>query len=177
MFGRKHYLLLVLYLIAGLFVPRISYAVSEPTFPNCINVLAPVKVAYENGTHGIPGRTQSYQGRDTVYFLDNANLLQCFCPPDHNGIQTNWWKANGISDPDIQTLKNLGWTYVPNGELWGLENTPYLAKNIDYNCAPGQGGEIMGLASTGNSTQLYAILGMALLSLIAGFVITRRKKS
>src|SRR3990167_1619283 len=115
MFGRKNYLLLVLYFIVFIFTASPSYAINEPSFPNCINVLASVKIAYENGTHGIPGRTQNYQGRDTVYYLDNANLLQCFCPGDFNGIQTNWWKANGISDPDIQTLKNLGWIYIPNG--------------------------------------------------------------
>lgn len=175
MFGRKHVLLFVLYLVVALFIPRASYAITEPSFPNCVNVLAPVKVAYDFGTHGIPGRMGDHQGRDTVYFLDNANLLQCFCPQDFNGIQTNWWKANNISDPDIQTFKNLGWIFIPNGELWGLENTAYLAKNIDYNCAPGQKGEALGLATTGGFGQFYVFFALSVLSLVAGVVITRKK--
>lgn len=176
MFGRKYVILLILYLIVGLFVPRISYAITEPTFQSCANALAPVKIAYDYGTHGIPGNMGEYKGRDTVYYLSDANLLQCFCSTEKQGIQTNWWKANALSDPDIETMKNLGWIYIPNGELWGLENTPYLAKNSTYDCGGGVGGgSVLGLASTGGTASFYVFIVISIISLIAGVIVARKK--
>lgn len=156
-----------------------SYAYSEPTFPSCLNPQGSVKVSYSTGTHGIPGRFSEYNGRDTVYRLENNNtLMQCFCSIDGaSGVQTDWWKATNLSTTDIQTLRGKGWVYIPNGSLWGLDNDPYLAKNTDYSCdgkvAGASDEKVLGLAATGNMFQILSFITLGLTFIISGLSIRK----
>lgn len=157
-----------------------AYGLTIPSFPLCESPQGTQKVSYSTGTHGIVGSTATYTGSDTVYTLSGDTLAQCFCPENGTGIQTNWWKATGLSDEDIQVLKNQGWYFVPNGSLWGLEDAPYVAQNIDYSCNATGGTEvsqvqsafyeipsILGLAATGNTALLIGngVAGLAFLLL------------
>jgi|CXWL01.1.fsa_nt_gi hypothetical protein len=147
---------------------------TQPTFPSCLNPQGTLIVNYSEGTHGIVGESVSYSGSDQVYRVSDSTLTQCFCSVDGDGIQTNWWKTGSLSQSQIDTLKNLGWYLIPDGSLWGLEKTTYMAKNENYSCLPGgtgggevlgtttsRYGQVLGLATTGN-------LDLALFSLFAG---------
>lgn len=163
------------------------YAVTVPSYPNCISPQGNVKVSYSSGTHGIVGNTGEYRGSDAVYTLTNDTLAQCFCPDSGAGIQTNWWKIPNLTAEEIQVLKNQGWIYVPNGALWGLEGVPYLAKNSDYSCKGGVGGSQGGtsvvgsagranLAGTGGSAQIFALIVSGFLCLFTGFRLRRKSR-
>lgn len=165
-----------------------------PSYPSCLNPQGTVKVSYSEGTHGIVGRSGEYKGSDTVYTLNDNQVAQCFCANDGKGIQTNWLKADGMSEAEIQVLKNQGWVYIPNGALWGLSNTPYVAYNTDYSCkgdstgvggASDSSGNILGrafdsiqeLAGTGNIATIYALLTAGIASLLVGVIIKRYGQS
>lgn len=172
---------LLIALLVLLMSPLSALAVTVPTFPSCINPQGSVKAKYDSGTHGIAGDMSQYTGNDTVYRLTDSTLLQCFCPADGSGIQTNWWKAAGLTDQDIAIMKRQGWIYIPNGSLWGLDEAPYLAYNSTYACGPRQGNvqgdylEDPKLAGTGLPLPLYALLGMGIGALVLGIVsLTRR---
>jgi len=154
------------------------YAITIPSFPACANPQGATKVSYSEGTHGIVGSGATYTGKDAVYTLTADTLTQCFCPTEGQGIQTNWWKADQISESDIDVLKSQGWYYVPAGQLWGLADSPYVAKNSNYSCLSGSSqilgtgigggdetGEILGLAATGDSVLVYSsfLIGSGLL--------------
>src|SRR5215210_7466089 len=81
-----------------------ALAVTTPSFPTCINPQGSVKASYSSGTHGIVGSTQEYTGSDSVYTLSDNTIVQCFCPVNGNGIQTDWWKIANLSDTDIKIL-------------------------------------------------------------------------
>lgn len=132
--------IVILLTIFGLFFgSKNTLAVEIPNFPSCSNPQGTIKVQYNDGTHGIVGDTSSYSGSDTVYQLDSGNLSQCFCSTNGQGIQTNWWKDSSLTEEERQILINSGWIYIPNGALWGLEETAYFAKNANYSCS-GNGG-------------------------------------
>jgi hypothetical protein len=115
------------------------FAVKTPDFPSCANPTGTLIVSYESGIHGIVGSTAEYSGSDAVYQTSKTTLIQCFCPEEGSeGIQTNWWKFSGLTQSDINTLKNLGWFYIPSGAEWGLKSDPYLAKNEKYICRGGE---------------------------------------
>jgi hypothetical protein len=163
-----------------------SFAVTEPTFPLCANTQGIVKSSYPSGTHGIAGFTGIFIGSDTVYTLTADTHIQCFCSVDGNGIQTNWWKVSSLTAEEIDTLLNLGWVYIPNGGLWGLEETPFLAQNTNYGCLPlpevlhvsnkdspsvnnqnnNSSGDVLGVATSGSvlgvsDTKIGEVLGLA----------------
>lgn len=160
-----------------------ALAVEIPDFPSCYNPQGVIKVSYSDGIHGIAGDSTEHIGRDTVYQLDNNNLQQCFCPANGQGIQTNWWKISSLDEGQRDPLINSGWIYIPNGALWGLEETSYLVKNSNYDCTSnsdssgGTGGavlnasasigEVLGLASTGGNFWPFvlAVTGAAALAL------------
>lgn len=143
--------ILILLTIFSLFVgTNIALALDIPDFPNCTNPQGVVKVQYPSGTHGIVGDSAAYMGSDSVYQLDSGNLIQCFCSVDGQGIQTNWWRDSSLPEEDKQTLLNLGWIFVPNGALWGLEKQAYFAKNSTYSCAGNVGGSGGGGQAGGN---------------------------
>lgn len=183
---KNRILILILFTILGLFFGgKQTLAVETPNFPSCSNPQGTIKVSYNEGTHGIVGDTSQYNGSDTVYQLDSGNLTQCLCTTSGQGIQTNWWKVSSLSVEEKQTLINSGWIYVPNGALWGLEETSYFVKNSNYTCSStGTGGavlgasasigEVLGLASTGGNfiPLILAIIGI--LSLGSGLLLNRK---
>lgn len=182
------------------------FAVNTPNFPTCSNPQGTIKVSYNEGTHGIAGDTKEYTGSDTVYQLDSNNLQQCFCSENGQGIQTNWWKISSLDQEQIQLLKNSGWVYIPNGALWGLDETPYMAKNSEYACENGnnggntggsggdglsdglgcathdcsnqvqQQGEVLGLAFTGNSLSFYGSAILGIIFLSLGFYLYKKSR-
>ena|SRR3989338_4952762 len=160
----------------------LAQAVVTPTFSSCLNPQGDIKVSYSSGTHGVVGNTAEYTGSDTVYILSSDTHIQCFCSENGEGIQTNWWKISSLSDTDIQVLKNQGWFFVPNGALWGLDSSSYLAQNSDYACRGAIGGtggtggsvlgistDVLGLATTGNSMTIFILFIVGGISTVLGF--------
>jgi hypothetical protein len=176
---------LVISLILLVVSVRLVIATETPSFPVCSNPQGELLAEYDSGIHAIVGSSTEYRGSDKVYKLDETRTMQCFCSPSGGGIQTNWWKVSSLSLNEIETLKNLGWIFVPNGADWGLDPSPYMAKNNDYSCGSGNttaasgGGvlssqtsapAILGLASTGNMvTLLMYASGAILFGLIGVF--------
>lgn len=125
---------LALLLALPAFTPRVVLAVSSlPDYPSCSSPSGDVLASYSDGVHGIPGDYGTYTGSDTVYNQGEGNALQCFC--GEGGIQTKWWKISEMSASDIKTYESLGWIYVADGSLWGLDAGPYLALNSSYDCS------------------------------------------
>lgn len=166
---------------------------TEPTFPHCLDLQGQVKVVHYSGTHGIPGDLNTYTGKDQVNWLSESTLVQCFCPDKGvNGIQTNWWKITDFSERSIETLIKLGWVYIPNGEKWGLQEGPYLAKNTEYVCK-GTGGpgdrnssddpndkhdapKLKYLPATGNTRIIAVSLASSLLFLVLALMLRKNAK-
>ncbi len=133
----------ILFLLLGLLLPLTSLAVSElvvPNFPACTSPTGSLKISYDSGIHGIVGDTNTYVGSDQVYIVNDSQLSQCFCSSAGNGIQTDWWKVSSLSQSQIATLEKLGWIFVPSGSAWGLDDSPYMAKNFPYSCLTGGNG-------------------------------------
>lgn len=143
------FLIVLVFLISGTF-SQASAAITPPNFPMCSNPIGNLQADYATGTHGIVGNVVSFSGADKVYTFANDNALQCFCPENGSGIQTNWWKIESMTEAEIRELENDGWLYVANGANWGLAQGAYLAKNISYSCSndSGNGG---GGSSSSNS--------------------------
>lgn len=118
-------------------LPLPVHAVTDPEFPSCTSITGTLIVSYPDGTHGIAGSTDTYTGSDSVYNVGEGLVTQCFCSVDGKGIQTDWWNASSLSQEQTAVLKSQGWFYIPDGNLWGLESGPYLAKNTQYSCLPG----------------------------------------
>lgn len=162
-----------------------AYSTSEPSFPSCLNPQGTLKVKYDNGTHGIVG-DGVHTGRDEVYAISDNSLIQCFCPENGNGIQTNWWKTENFTIDEIKSYQDKGWILVPDGSVWGLENIQYLAINLNYSCASSNGGgssqigigQVLALASTGNIVFIYtvALVGISLIA-VGIFKLLWRKSS
>ena len=181
--GRKFFIIILL-LILFCLNPKQARAFTIPEFPSCEYPEGTLKVHYDDGIHGIPGDTREHRGIDDVYRITESTLLQCFCPPDGIGIETNWWKFTGLTQENIETLKWLGWTYIPNGTLWGLDNTPYLAISRKYICGGIGGGDVLGIstgpefdfASTGNTSSIYALSSLGSILLAAGLFLRKTNK-
>lgn len=166
-------------------VGQSSASITPPGFPSCSNPSGTQTATYDSGLHGIAGTTAEYRGSDSVYQVTSETLVQCFCPESGNtGIQTNWLKVPNISDEDLQDLKNQGWSYIPNGALWGLDPVGYVAKNQEYACrAGGIGGGVLGastLAGTGTTleSKVATVAGSAFLiggGLALAYIAVRRK--
>ncbi|MEK7070541.1 MAG: hypothetical protein AAB966_01930 [Patescibacteria group bacterium] len=163
----------VLALFATLIFTYPVHAVTTPTFPSCINPQGSLQAYYTSGYHGIPGKPNELYGSDKVYQLNGDKTLQCFCPQNNQGIQTNWVKASNFSALEIEQLKGNGWIYINDGAASGLSNVPYLAQNTSFLCFRAVGGgelksdtNVLGLASTGN-IQSILVLGMFGISLLA----------
>lgn len=133
MFSRNLLVSLCALSLALTFPIKVS-AVETPQFPLCVNPSGTLKASYDSGVHGIVGDTNSHSGSDKVYSVNENQLIQCFCSDDGTGIQTNWLKVGQISDQERKAYENDGWIFVPNGSLWGLEDTSYVAKNHAYSC-------------------------------------------
>lgn len=106
-----------------------------PNFSTCPTPGGNIIASYDTGTHAIAGDPITHNGSDYVYQLTNTTVTQCYCPVTGvDGIQTDWFDASGLSQDEIDSLKNSGWIYIPNGLSWGLNDAPYLAKNISFAC-------------------------------------------
>jgi hypothetical protein len=169
--------------------------ITTPTFPYCTDPQGVVKITYTEGIHGIPGNYNTNVGSDTVYYLSDDTLMQCFCSINGDGTQTNWWKVSSLTLDQVETLLGWGWTYIPDGSAWGLVEAPYVAFNSSYLCEDvdtddgedetddnndedkndqnddervgavlGIGGQVLGLATTGNISDLYLPLGTGIMS-------------
>ena len=133
----------ILFLTLAIFTRPVTtvLAVDVPTFPSCLNPAGSVIANYDTGTHGIAGRSATYTGKVTVYNVGEGLVTQCFCSIDGNGIQTDWWNASSLSEDQVAILKNQGWNYIPNGNLWGLSSDAVVTKNTTYSCLPTGGGD------------------------------------
>lgn len=134
-----------------------------PQFPSCSNPTGTVIASYDQGTHGIVGDTSTHTGSDKVYKINNIQTLQCFCDENQNGIETMWWKIDGLTIEEINTLKNLGWHYVPSGSNWGLDNLPYMAFNNNYLCNEER---VLGISTQNTDTPNFKLLGILSLFLL-----------
>lgn len=161
-------------------LPAYADGLSTPNFGSCLNPQGEVIASYENGSHGIVGRTDEVKGSDHVYQSSNQGVTQCFCPEDGNGIQTNWYDVSKLKASEIETLKKAGWTYFATGSVWGLKDVPYLAKNSDYKCNKNakktDNSKILGLASTGDSLAIYSLIISGAAFLIAGLILRKFSK-
>ncbi len=110
------------------------YAVNVPDFGSCLNPQGSLVRQYSSGVHGVAGRTDRYEGSDSVYQVSSNALTQCLCPDNGQGVQTNWLKTSGLTESDVNALKSQGWLYIVTGSPWGLKDVAYLAKNSDYSC-------------------------------------------
>lgn len=177
--------------------PKQSLAISKPSFPSCLNQTSEPIVYYSTGIHGVPGQSSSYEGEDKVYLLPDGNTLQCLCTVNGDGIHTNWWKTGSLTEEEINLLKADGWILIPDGSLWGLEKTTYMAQNFFYSCKSGetsstsssssssssdgevQGitttrfGQVLGLATTGNLLAITSYLSFGVLLLLISRLIKR----
>lgn len=167
-------------------------AQNVPTFPSCSNPSGEIKVEYVSGLHAIVGESALREGKDTVYSLFDGNMLQCFCPEDGAGVQTNWWKLTQLSQGEINSLKAQGWHFIPSGADWGLTSDPYLAKNSDYYCKSNGGGEgggkgagdpgvgggtsdsVLGLAATGGNSDYIAYISLGMVLVAGGLLLKKR---
>lgn len=179
-----------------------AYAVTPPTFPVCSNPQGALIASYDSGTHGVPGNSSTFTGKDSVYSLSGDTLLQCLCVDNGQGIQTNWWKVSSLTADEIAVLVSQGWTQIPDGASWGLDAAPYLAKNINFSCSgggnnggPGDGlsdgrsdgrggavlgasiGDVLGLASTGNTLFILSVLLTGLIMLSLGAIPNIKRKN
>ncbi len=157
-----------------------AVALSQPPqFPSCLNPQGTLKVSYTSGTHGVPGKTEAFSGSDSVYTLEQNSLIQCLCPTGaKDGIQTNWWKIPSLTSADIENFKTQGWIFIPDGLAWGLDPVAYLAKNINYTCRTSAGvggGEVLGLAATGNILTIYTLILAGSLSLTIGYLLRQKQ--
>lgn len=73
---------------------------------------------YDSGLHQIYGDGLQ-EGQDDVYSLENGNFLQCFCPLNGEGIQTDWYRTEYGS---------------VNGSQWNLGDYQYDVVNFNYSC-------------------------------------------
>lgn len=164
-----------------------AFAVSDPPLFSCELPVGTLVSSYDQGVHGIPGKTKTYTGSDRVYRVDESHVLQCFCPANGGeGIQSNWWSIGELDAADRGFFERRGWVFVPTGSIWGLQDTAYLVKNDPTSCGNngrGGGGEVendsvsinmpsiwtppsntTALAATGQSDRIVALLftGVAL---------------
>jgi len=111
---------------------------SVPAYPSCVSFSGTIQAQHLNSNHAIVGRSDQVFGNDTVYDLGNANYLQCYCPLESAGtagIQTDWLNAASLDEATISQLMDQGWYYIGQGQDWGLDSIPFLAKNSDFSCA------------------------------------------
>jgi len=143
---------IIIFLVAVLFTltPQTVRAVNDRPIFSCSAPIGTIIASYSSGTHGIPGDYGTHTGSDTVYQVNTDHVLQCFCPDNgQSGIQSNWLKVSDLSQEELYYYQKLGWVYVPNGSLWGLDEASFLVKNDSYECRSSEGGS--GGSGSGNS--------------------------
>jgi len=156
------------------------FGFDQPVFPSCLNPQGKLIAQYSSGTHGVPGMNQTFTGSDSVYTLSSSSVIQCLCPENGQGIQTNWMKASDLSQAEISILEKQGWVYITNGLVWGLDDGPYMAQNTNFSCPsssdPGKiTQQVLGLATTGNIILLYCFLTGGTFFVGLGLLIRNKK--
>ena len=161
----KSLILFSTFLLLFISTVKQASAIVDPPIFSCTSPIGVVKSNYENGTHGVPGSITTYTGSDSVYQIDDDHVLQCLCIADSaDGIQSNWWKAKGLSESDISYFQRRGWVFVPEGNRWGLASDPYLVKNDSISCgSQGTGGVVFGSSKNQDDTTVGSILGVSIL--------------
>lgn len=173
----KHLFAAISLILLSMLATRPAFAVTAPDFGSCLNPQGKAVASYDNGRHGIVGRTDEVEGSDYVY-ESGDNALQCFCPENGSGIQTNWYNASKLTQEDIDVMKKDGWAYFATGSSWGLKDVPYLAKNVDYTCkkTAEKGASVtsvLRLASTGDTQTIYTFILSGAAFLISGLVLRK----
>ena len=168
---KKLFLAILSFIVIFMATVTPALAVNTPDFGSCQNPQIAASQINYGSNHGVIGQTQTYSGKDTIYQLSNGNVTQCLCPDSGTGIQTNWYKVSGLSESDIHVLEKEGWTYVVTGSSWGLEDVPYLAKNVDYSC---HGEQV--LAATGTDLAIFGLILAAVISISAGLILRKFSK-
>ena len=183
--------LLALFLLTFVFAGAAG-AQTPPEFPACSNPQGTLNKNYTSGIHGVVGDPNTYSGADGVYGVDAVRTLQCFCSDAGGGIQTNWWRVGSLTQDEIDTLVKLGWNYVPDGSVWGLNPEAYMAKNSPYACGgssssetPGAvlaaststSGSVLGLASTGEALTFYGLIILGFASILLGKLLQKRSSN
>ncbi len=156
------------------FVSPVEAAGGAPDFGTCVAPKGEVIASYANGVHGIPGKRETFKGSDTVYKISQDVVLQCFCPENGKGIQTNWLRAKDLSKTEIAKLRKQGWVYIATGSVWGLDDVAYLAKNVEYTCKAGVATK--GLANTGNLFLLNTLLLGGMTTAALAFLLKKFRK-
>lgn len=190
---KKLFALLSLFTLLGS-VQGASPVEANSNFVDSVTCIAPtgsLKVSYDSGTHGIVGDSSNYSGSDKVYIISDSQLMQCFCPENGSGIQTDWKKVTSLSSDEAKILKSQGFIEVPSGQPWGLEDQPYMAKNLSYTCkSSNPGGSSDGrsdgkssyvqsetskpsLATTGNITLLATFLSLGAIFTLSGLLLRK----
>ncbi len=106
---------------------------TPPAFPSCLDQEGIGDYThYDYGWHQIVGNGL-VEGEDDVYSLEDGNFLQCFCSVDGDGIETIWWRIDGMEQSVIDQFLSQGW-HLENGSQWNLGDYTYLAKNVEYVC-------------------------------------------
>lgn len=152
------------------------FAYSVPDFGSCLNPQTSASQVNSGSNHGVVGYdNQSFSGIDIIYYFSDNNVLQCLCTDDGNGYQTKWVKADIIGESDRKVMESEGWNYLSDAGSWGL-NGSYLAKTDKYSCKGASQSEVLGLASTGNSTFIYGLIVAGAVALISGMILRRVSK-
>lgn len=137
---QKLFLIVLALIVISITSAPVAEAATAPQFPSCENASGTVIAEYDTGVHGIPGKTGTYTGSDKVFVVTEDQILQCYCPDSGSqGIQSNWWKYQDISESDLKIFIKTGWVHILDGSLWGLDNSSYLVQNIPFSCS-GTGG-------------------------------------
>src|SRR5471030_172071 len=127
-----------------------TLALNTPPLFSCQSPVGSTIAAFDSGSHGIAGDSANYTGSDHVYSIDSDHVLQCFCPTGTSeGIASNWTKLTDPTETNIEYYQKLGWTYVPNGQAWGLDDAAYIVKNDHFACYPEAGGDGGGNSNSG----------------------------
>lgn len=136
------FLIITFVLLSSALFPTAAFASSYlPNFSQCPNPGGNVVASYSDGWHWIVGNSTLQWGSDIVYSIGNNNFVQCFCPKDREGnltgmgTQTKWIYAANLSQDQQNDLKNKGWLWVADGNVFGLASGPYLAQNSSFSCS------------------------------------------
>lgn len=176
LFPMKNRLVSTLIVTSFLLSTSMVRAVDVPSFPSCPNPGGSLKVSYSSGVHGIAGRSETFEGQDSVYIITDTNTVQCYCAPNGSGIQTNWWKVSSLTAEQKAELITAGWIYIPDGSAWGLDPSDWMAKNVDVSCGEKGGGSSSSSSSSSSSGSSSSGSSIAsIIPTILGFADTGRQ--
>lgn len=150
-------------------------AIDVPVFPTCPNPGGTMVASYADGTHGIPGRSETFTGSDQVFKIDATKTVQCYCAPNGSGIQTNWWKVSSLTAEEKAELLTKGWNYIPDGSLWGLDPSDWMAQNQNLTCGEKGGGSNNSSSSSSSSDSGAGSSVSSFVASILGFADTGRQ--